>query len=54
MWKILREILALLWKLLRTLLENRLKQILKRALVFAFIAIAAIAVVVFFLTQILL
>lgn len=53
MWKIIREILALIWKLLRTLLKDKLRAILKRIFIITLLAIAVIGVVVFVLTQVL-
>lgn len=53
MWKIIREILALIWKLLRTLLKDKLRAILKRIVILTLLAIAVIGVVVFVLTQVL-
>jgi hypothetical protein len=50
-WKVIREILALLWKLLRALLKNRLRAILKRILVFTVLAAGFIALVVFILKR---
>jgi hypothetical protein len=52
-WKIIREILALIWKLLRTLLKDKLRAILKRIAILAVLVIAVVAVVVFVLTQVL-
>lgn len=52
MWKIIREILALLWKLLRALLKNRLRAILKKLFIFSLLAAGFIAIVVFVLTRI--
>ena|GEM_PF-6932495 len=51
MWKIIREILALIWKLIRALLKNRLRAIIKKLLIFTIFAAAFIAIVVFVLTR---
>ncbi|UQA58669.1 hypothetical protein [Polyangium aurulentum] len=44
-WKLIREILTLLWKLLRTVIRDRLKQVLRR-LFFYTVLFAAVALVV--------
>jgi hypothetical protein len=50
-WKIIREILALIWKLIRALLENHLRAIIKRILIFTLFAAGIIALIVFVLTR---
>ncbi|MBK9258415.1 MAG: hypothetical protein IPM54_01100 [Polyangiaceae bacterium] len=52
MWKIIREVLALIWKLIRTLLKNRLRAIIKRLLLFMLLAAGFVALVVFVLTRV--
>jgi hypothetical protein len=51
-WKLIREVLGLLWKLVKTLLKNRLRAILKRVLLYTLLLGGVIAVVVFVLTRI--
>ena len=52
MWKYIREILALLWKLIQTLIKNKLRAILMRLLFFTFLIGAAIAIIVLIVTRI--
>ena len=51
MWKLIRDILKLLWKLIRTLLENKLRAILKRSLLYTLLLGALIAIIIFIATK---
>jgi hypothetical protein len=50
-WKVIREILALIWKLLRTIVKDRLRAILKRLFLMTLLLAGFIAFVVFVLTR---
>jgi hypothetical protein len=49
--KFIREILGLLWKLIRTLLKNHLRTIIKRFLVTAVFTIGFVALLIFVITR---
>jgi hypothetical protein len=44
-WKLIREIVTLIWKLLRTVIRDRLKQVLRR-LFFYTVLLGVVALVV--------
>jgi hypothetical protein len=50
-WKIIREILGLIWKLLRKLLENHLRAILKKVAIVTVFVAGLIALIVFVVTR---
>jgi hypothetical protein len=50
-WKVIREILALIWKLIRQVLKDRLSAIIKRLLWLTILAAGFIALVVYVLTR---
>jgi hypothetical protein len=52
-WKIIREILGLIWKLLRALLKNRLRAILKKLAIATVFIAGFVALIVFVLTRVL-
>jgi len=52
-WKIIREILGLIWKLLKTVLKDRLRGILKKLAIATVFIAGFVALIVFILTRLL-
>ncbi len=47
-WKLIREIFALLWKLIRTVIRERLKQVLRKLFFYTVLLAVVVLVIVWF------